>query len=747
MKNRKVLALMMAGFVFSASFSPAVLAEDEYFDLSSEVLLLDEAEDYSFEDGAAFQEPVQPEDTQEIIPVEQDPVTDESGATYEEVSFDETGWDTAPVTQYTDESVWEETQDIFIQDDMDEPIAEGELTPEPSVSPVPSPTPGEELTPTPIVPSNLDTTKPVYVYSDGEDDEPMLTYTVDTIEQGIALAQAAGLDMVDMSISRNLVLEKTIEVPENFSLFISTEGDFSLLRGAAFTGSFFVVKDGAFLTLSGNSVDLPQEDGTVKTDSYTLTVDGTNISTIAPLVYIDEGGSLSVENGVIMTRSYSSHQGSAIFVSKDAASLSIMGSSINTNMSLAEDGAAVYVEEGFTGNFNIGDGNPVTIDGNSRIVGNETIPSNIYLAKAGEEGAQIMLTGDLEESSKLSIHVGNPVNGLPVVVDSDDGFVEDFASSMENVIYERSGFTLTTEGTLSDGSTVTPTITVTGTPSPEETVTVTPTPDPYLTITDTPTPTPYYYVTITPTPTSVPYLTPTSAARSPYRPDVASAADGFRVTGLESPLEFPAGSSHTFTVWGATAETRYSSSLVVGDGKWSPFYWTTGTGGAANQKPTDENSVFDKRDFTIAHKDGLYNQSSTVTITIYFKLFTWGGTGWIPQATVQSTQTRFTVAQITPTSAATPTSRVTPTSAGSSTYAYYTATPTPYSNSNGTVSTNTTDYLALTRAAQTPGAAVVTTTAGTVNTADNSPLGAYVLLAVLSFLAGSFAIIRRRKNS
>ena len=100
------------------------------------------------------------------------------------------------------------------------------------------------------------------------------------------------------------------------------------------------------------------------------------------------------------------------------------------------------------------------------------------------------------------------------------------------------------------------------------------------------------------------------------------------------------------------------------------------------------------------------------------------------------------MAYITPTSAAS-NNRVTPT-----TYAYYTATPTPYSNSNGTVSTNTTDYLALTRAAQSPApGAVVTTTAGTVNTADNSPLGAYVLLAVLSFLAGSFAFIRRRKNS
>lgn len=738
MKNRRVLALVMAGFVISTSFSPAVLAEDEYFDLSSEVFLLDEAEEVSFDEGDSFsggEEQVEP--------------------SYEEVIYDDTGWDSVPEAEYTDEGVWGEVsngiidtgdsyeafEDFLISDDTVETTTEApaQTSTELSVTP----TPAEEVTPTPIVPTGLDSAKPIYVYTDGEDEEPQLTFTVDTIDEAIAAAKAVGLDMVDISISKNVTIDKTVEIPENMSVSISTVGDFSLLRGAAFTGSFFVVRDGAELTLTGNYEEVTKEDGSQEMKLETLTLDGLNISTIAPFVFLDEGGSLSLENGVVLTRNYSSHQGAAVYVSKDADSLTVANATITNNVSLAEDGAAVYVEEGFAGNFNIGDGGEVTVDGNSRIVSDNKIPANLYLAKAGEEMTQIVLTGDLGENSSIQLSVGNPANGLPVVVDSEDGYVEDFSTSVTAFHYEREGFSLTAAGTLSDGSEPTPTPTEaaltptpgegTLTPTPAE-GTVTPTP---VTVTNTPTTAPISYSPVTATPTTAP-------TRSYYVPAVSSAADGYLVSGLDAPLEFPAGKTNSFDVTGASAETRYSSNLVVGDGKWSPYYWSSGNSGRREQVPEDENAVYTRRTFNIAHEDGLYNQTSTRTINVYFKLFTWGGTGWIPTSTVQSTQVRFTIAKITPTTAASRTATATPTS---SAYAYYTATPTPYNNSNGTVSTNnTTDYLALTRAAQTPGATVVTT-ASTVNTADESPVGAYVLLAVLSLLGAAFAVIRRRKVS
>lgn len=753
MKNKRVLAPLMAGFVILASFSPAVLAEDEYFDLDSEVYILDSADDSGWGDGMEYSDPGAdpgagsdegiyiPDDqgaveiydpTQIDVPQGNQEVA-QPAQPVQQVIPEDNGWDEEPI--YTDDSVWADF-DALISDD---PAATPGLSPTPGAALSATPTPaGEELTPTPIAPVDVDKTKPIYVYTDGEDEEPQLTYTVDTIEEAIAKSIAAGLDMVDISISKNVTLDKTVEVPEGFTLTVTTEGDYIISRGASFTGSFFTVGSGAELVLTGNTAEVAQEGGTEEIKNYILTLDGMNISCTAPLVYVEDGGSLSVENGVVLTRNYSSHQGSAIYVAKDASSLSLAGCTITSNMSLANDGAAVYVAEGFAENFNIGDGSAVTVDGNSRIVDNNTVPANIYLAKAGEEASQITLTGDMAEDSKINVSVGNPSNGLPVVVDSEDGYVEDFATSMGSIFYEKEGFSLKDNGKLSDGTEPTET----PTPAPTTTVTVTPTEAPGS-ATPTMTPVPIGTITPTPVPTSPGYVTATPTTpvtRSYYVPPVSSAADGYLVSGLDQPLEFPAGKNNTFEVTGASAETRYSSNLVVGDGKWSPYYWTSGNSTNRQNVPEDENAVYTRRTYNISHNTGLYNQSSTQTITLYFKLFTWGGTGWIPTSTVQSTQTRFTVAKITPTSAA---GRATATTTP---VPYYTATPTPYNNSNGTVSTNnTTDYLALTRAAQTPVPSVVST-AGTVNTADNSPVGAYVLLAVLSLLVSGYALIRRRKG-
>ena len=485
--------------------------------------------------------------------------------------------------------------------------------PTPSMAPLPvtptlTPTPEpvyQDPTPTPLTPENIDPSKPVYVYTDGENDELQLTFTVDTLTEGIEKAVAAGLTMVDISLSQNLSLAETVVIPQGFALHLTCEDNFSLLRAPTFGESLFRVIEGASLTLAGACKELVGADGKVQIEYYSFTIDGQGISATAPLISVEKGGSLTLENGLVIKNGQSSHNASAIYLASDAYSLSIMGTSITGNVSTSPDGAAIYVEEGFQGNLNIGDGDPVTISENLRLMGTASIPANLYLARAGEGYAQVNLTGDMDSSSKIGIFVGNPSENLPLI-DCFDGFIDHFASSLSAFVYEGEGFSISEEGTLQKEGSSLPSVSETPSPSP-------------------------------------------TPARAPYIPAVGSAEDGFLITGLESPLAFPAGRDNVFSVTGASAEKKYPEGLVTGDGKWSPYYWTQGTGGARSDFPEDENALFTTRHFNLTSRIGIYNQSGKGVLLLYFRLFTWAGDTWKPTSTVQNVQVSFLVAKITPT--------------------------------------------------------------------------------------------------
>ena len=149
----------------------------------------------------------------------------------------------------------------------------------------------------------------------------------------------------------------------------------------------------------------------------------------------------------------------------------------------------------------------------------------------------------------------------------------------------------------------------------------------------------------TPTPTPVPGGT--ILTRDAYIPDVSSPDEGFKVTGFESPIELAAGVPHDFTVTGASAETLYTA-LEIGDGKWSPEYWTDAGSDVKQNYDESDKDAHTTRTWTVRSKNGIYNSSQAITIALYFRLYVWNGSGWSRTTTVDSVMQPIVVAKITP---------------------------------------------------------------------------------------------------
>ncbi|MBR2527256.1 MAG: Ig-like domain-containing protein [Blautia sp.] len=126
---------------------------------------------------------------------------------------------------------------------------------------------------------------------------------------------------------------------------------------------------------------------------------------------------------------------------------------------------------------------------------------------------------------------------------------------------------------------------------------------------------PFIPVTVTPTPIPTPM-------RAAYVPPVTDSV----VTGLEKPLVFKKGVSHSFRVTGANASQKYGNSLLVGDGGWSPIYWA--------MTPNPGDSQKQARWAIAATQD--VNASRTYPMYIFFRLLTWDGTAWVNTDRIES---------------------------------------------------------------------------------------------------------------
>ena len=112
--------------------------------------------------------------------------------------------------------------------------------------------------------------------------------------------------------------------------------------------------------------------------------------------------------------------------------------------------------------------------------------------------------------------------------------------------------------------------------------------------------------------------------RNPYVPPVLDCT----VTGLENPLELRPNLFHDFEGQGASAEQKYSS-LVPGDGKWVPEFWSLREDG--------QNGI---TTWWIGSSSGV-NQTQEYRLYVFFRLYTWNGSDWEKTGVVSHITTSF----------------------------------------------------------------------------------------------------------
>lgn len=213
-----------------------------------------------------------------------------------------------------------------------------------------------------------------------------------------------------------------------------------------------------------------------------------------------------------------------------------------------------------------------------------------------------------------------------------------------------------------------------------------------------------------------PTVTPTPTTRAPYQPSVSQST----VQGLEQPLAFYPGKTYSFTVTGAGTE---NTDPVKDDVKWVPLYWSSYSKPTTSQRQSIG---------TIGHKTGI-QRAATFNMYIFCQKYVYDGTQWQPTDVVESFTYQFKSQAIEFTTSPVPT--ITPSG--------YDSSGNPIYGTDGD-GTNVDDPENKDGENAETG---VTSTSANAKTADNSPIGAMMMLASLSLLAGGYVIVRKRKKA
>ena len=184
-----------------------------------------------------------------------------------------------------------------------------------------------------------------------------------------------------------------------------------------------------------------------------------------------------------------------------------------------------------------------------------------------------------------------------------------------------------------------------------------------------------------------------------------------RVYGLDDPLEFYPNTFYEFRVVGAGTDNDNPGEQDV---KWVPLYWST----SANPSDSQKHSAW-----KIGSAKGI-NKDATYNLYVFFQKYVYTGGQWQQTDTIESAVYQFKSAKLTPTGTPGADGSYGGGQTGSDPNATITgeASATSSNGGNGTRSKNA------------------------VSTADNSPIGTMSALAVASFLAGGYVIVRRRKK-
>lgn len=220
---------------------------------------------------------------------------------------------------------------------------------------------------------------------------------------------------------------------------------------------------------------------------------------------------------------------------------------------------------------------------------------------------------------------------------------------------------------------------------------------------------------------------PAAAATTTTRPAKTYKVSESTVTGLDGELKFFPGKFYEFTVNGAGMD---NTSLVQGDERWYPVYWST------KKNPTTEQQ---NTTWRIGSGKGIKDGAS-YNIYIFLKKQVYNGQEWedaTPQDIKYITGSNgkaltFTAASISD-------------KEWNAYIAELSGTPIPDNNGgNGGSGDDADAELTATAAASEKDAGSKSKSA--VSTADESPIGTMSALAALSLLAGGYIVVRKRKK-
>lgn len=613
--------------------------------------------------------------------------------------------------------------------------------------------------------------------ADGEEDTPKVYILSDGImtEQASLADAIANAGVISGEIASDtqptqIVVTGTVEltapvVIQNKYISISAGETGAEIRRSGFEGDMFTVEANSALEFA-----LTRSGEEESADVYGLTVSGDSGAVSAgSIVAVKAGGYLGIAQAVTLTGNYSSVNGSAI--RNEGGKVALFGGNISGNRSSAANGTAVYN----TGELDL-IGTVYVADNASDAEGQED--ANVLLSG---ENAKIVLLGGLS-SSKVLFTADSALVDKQVIFGESSGMA--MADILSQVQYsETVNYKVDADGFLR----------AKGDPEPEPTPVPTVIP---MTIKEVNTSwnkldrnaaevtfqsnkAGYYYATWAardegvpacdkskgvklPANTNVtayvdgfdpdksinvyvyawsaeneddmsnliiqlsdasrpakeeePTVTPTPTTRAPYQPSVSQST----VQGLEQPLAFYPGKTYSFTVTGAGTE---NTDPVKDDVKWVPLYWSSYSKPTTSQRQSIG---------TIGHKTGI-QRAATFNMYIFCQKYVYDGTQWQPTDVVESFTYQFKSQAIEFTTSPVPT--ITPSG--------YDSSGNPIYGTDGD-GTNVDDPENKDGENAETG---VTSTSANAKTADNSPIGAMMMLASLSLLAGGYVIVRKRKKA
>ena len=136
---------------------------------------------------------------------------------------------------------------------------------------------------------------------------------------------------------------------------------------------------------------------------------------------------------------------------------------------------------------------------------------------------------------------------------------------------------------------------------------------------------------------------PSKPARDPYQPKVDDAGAGYKVTGIENPIQVVPGQDYAVEVTGSSALSKYAEAdLVEGDVLWTFSYWMMPGSEEKHDEPADLGACPVTRTLHFSSPVPLA-ADTMLPIDLYFTKCTWDGMKWTRTETLASAKVVLTL--------------------------------------------------------------------------------------------------------